>query len=553
MLFSARLARAPYARLLRRASGTGDRAPKLVAAEAALLRARAAAETTRAGADAAATASRAGADAAATASRAGADAAATASRAGADAAATALRADAEVVRSSAAAAAIATRAAAYAAAVRAGAASSFAYAAAAVAALCVSLALMVDLYVHEEPGYISWRVRRALRATAGAGVPASLAADPALPVEQSPLVLGFRPLMLLGPTGCGKSTLLARLAYEAAATRTPVVLVRWRVSESAVRAADGTAGVPADAALALASERLFEQIGYPRRRALVISFFKNGFFFMGQKTQADLTPPETRDRLLHALRVLFSAAAAVQAERVAAGVPAFEAAPVLLFDEAHDLVKDDRLARAGGAAIFRHLAVLLIGHCVDGRAVRAVVAGSSVELDAAFRAAAPYHSRWRHYELADPAPDVVVAALEARGYAAGDARALVAECGTRLRLLEEPLQRGAGAVRAADIVAAAADAGDAAVAALFHELSAADAAALTRALDAAAAADAAAGAGGAPAAAARPGIHELPAAVRAGEAFAGVVYADLRGRAHFQSRPVAHAWARARARAAAGA
>jgi len=396
--------------------------------------------------------------------------------------------------------------------------------------------LAYDLYTHEDPDYIAWRVRRALLASAtpGASPPAE---GLALPVPQRPLVLDFLPLMLLGPSGCGKSTLLERTRREAAAARCPAVLVRWRFSESV-----GATASPAADSLTLASDALFQQIDFPPRRAFIVTALKNGVRFMGVTTQADFTLPETRDRLLFALRVLFKAAADVQAARIAAGATRFDAAPVLLFDEAHDLIKDERLAREGGAAIFKHLALLIIGYSVDRCAVRTIIAGSSAELDAAFMASAPYGNRWRHFELTDPAPDVVAAALEARGYAPSEARALIGECGTRLRLLQGPLQGGKDAVGAADFIAASISAGDKAVAALFDGLAATDASALARALDAIAAVDAAAAVG-----APRPIVKELPAAARAAaNALTSVVYADVRGRAFFQSRPVALAWARAR-------
>ena len=419
-----------------------------------------------------------------------------------------------------------------------------AHAAAAVqaAVLIGILCLTVDLYVHEDPDFIEFRVRRALRQSVG--VAAEPAAAPTLPVPQSPPVLGFQPLMLLGPMGCGKSALLARVAREAASSRTPVALVRWRLSESAKREIAATTSMPAEDSLAIASDALFQQIDYPRRRAWLVAVLKSGVVVMGHRTQADLALPETRDRLQHALRTLFMAAADVQGERLAAGVSALDAAPVLLFDGLHDLVKDERLANAGGRAVFKTLALLMIGYCVDRHAVRAAVAGSSMELDAALRAAAPYHGRWRHYELSDPDESVVAAALRARGYSKEDAHALVAECGTRLRLLEGPLMHGAHAVPAADVLAATAAAGDEALRALFGGLSPADAWRLTRTLNAVAAADAAVSAGAA-GAAARPLAADLPPAARAaGAACAGVIYQDRRGRAHFQARNVARAWER---------
>ncbi len=479
--------------------------------------------TSRATADAAAATSRATADAAAVTSRATADAAAVTSRATADAAVVTLRATAY-------AAAVTSRA------------TKDAVAAAALAAALVYL--VFDLHTHEDPDYISWRVRRALLASAtpGASQPAE---ELVLPVPQQPLALDFLPLMLVGPMGCGKSTLLERTRSEAAAARVPVVLVRWRLSVGSKggAAAYGAIPSPADDSLSLASDALFQQIGFPPRRALIVSALKSGVQLLGLRTQTDLPQSETRDRLLFALRVLFKAAADVQAARIAAGATRFDAAPLLLFDEAHDLIEDERLARAGGAAVFKHLALLIIGYCVDRRAVRAIVGGSSAELDAAFMTSAPYGNRWRHFELMDPAPDVTSAALEARGYAPSEARALIGECGTRLCLLQSPLQGGKDAVGAAGFIAASVSAGDKAVAALFGGLATTDASALARTLDAIAAVDGAAEGVGAP----RPLVKELPAAARAtGNALTSVVYADVRGRAFFQSRPVALAWARAR-------
>jgi hypothetical protein len=346
--------------------------------------------------------------------------------------------------------------------------------------------------------------------------------------------------MLLGPAGCGKSTLLARTKREAAAAGKPVVLVQWRLPEgfSSGAAASGTAA--ADFAILHASDALFQQIDFPPRRAFIVTAFKTAVLALGLRMPPDEALP--LDRLLFALTVLFREAAVVSAARVAVGAKSFDAAPFLLFDEAHDLVMDERLARAGGAAIFRQLAALINYYCVNRRAVRVIVAGSTAGLAAAFQRSPPNGSRWRHFELPDPAPGAVAAALEARGYAPSEAHALIGECGTRLRLLKGPLLRGAGAVGAADVIAASVFTGDSAVAALFDGLAAADAALLSRMLDAVAAVDEAATAG-----ARRPRVDDLPAAARASSiALTSVVEEDYFGSAFFESRPIALAWARAR-------
>lgn len=216
----------------------------------------------------------------------------------------------------------------------------------------------------------------------------------------------------------------------------PTVLVRWRLP-SRVSAEEKA---PTDAALVeAAADQFFAQIGYPRRRALLTTLLARGVTIQGDTTQADVAAPGTHARLLHALRLLFSAAAAVQAERIAQGVPALEAAPVLLFDEAQDLVRDVRLARIGGTLVFDTLVSLLIRYGVDRQSVRSVIAGSSAELVSAVRAAGLYGNRWRCHELADPAPDVLSEELGRRGYTADEARAMLDLCGSRLRLLDAPL------------------------------------------------------------------------------------------------------------------
>ena len=260
---------------------------------------------------------------------------------------------------------------------------------------------------------------------------------------------------------------------------------------------------------------------------------------MGERAQADHTAPEMRERLLHALRVLFAAAAAVVAERVAAGVPPLDAAPILLFDELQDLINDARLARLGGLVVFDSLAALIVMYGVDRQVVRAVVSGSSGELDTALAGAGLHGNRWRYHELADPAPVDAAAALEARGYTTAEARAMIDLCGTRLRLLSPPLHLGAGKLRAADFFASSVAAGRGAIVRLFRALRVADAAVLARVLDAVAAADA-------DPRARRPLLEDLPVAARTA-GIAPTFYVNLDGALFFQSMLIARSWASARA------
>lgn len=102
--------------------------------------------------------------------------------------------------------------------------------------------------------------------------------------------------------------------------------------------------------------------------------------------------------------------------------------------------------------------------------MRAVVAGSSAELDFAFHATTVMRgNRWDYYELEDP-PEAVAAALLARGYSAADARAMTGLCGTRLRDLGNPLRDGAARLSAPDFVRSATTSGCAAFTTIFAEL-----------------------------------------------------------------------------------
>ena len=466
--------------------------------------------------------------------------------------------EAEVALLRAKAAAETTRAAAETTRATADAAATTTRAVAAVVPVVLTLAavaaLALDFYAHESPSHIRRRMLRTLRVCR---LPPSVpAARPALlPVAQAPLTLGVLPRMLLGPTGCGKSTLLEELARGALAAPVPAptVLVRLRLP-SVERAEIAEVGAGADAGSAgagaiLSSSRelmdsaalqFYEQIGFPLRRSLLGSVFSRGFIFMGQRTQAELavaTMRETRARLVGALEMLFSVCAQVRDERVAAGMSALDAAPVLLFDEVQDLIKDSRLKRAGGDLVFHMLGTLIVAYAVDRKAVRVAVAGSSAELDFAFGAStAARGNRWDYFALADPSAAAVAGALEQRGYTSGEARDMIALCGTRLRLLQGPLEKGSAAVRAADYLAEFAARGHASISNLFEPLDHASAARLAGVLDGIAAADA--GAAGS----ARPKKSALPAGLREAD-ISSALYVDLTRQLFFQSQLQARAWA----------
>jgi hypothetical protein len=232
------------------------------------------------------------------------------------------------------------------------------------------------------------------------------------------------------------------------------------------------------------AKQVFSQIGFPLRRSLIGGILSRGFTVGVDRVQAELSSAETSDRLTTALGMLFEVCEELKLEREKT-MDSVDAAPVLLFDEVQDLIKDSRLKRAGGEYVLGKLGTLLVAYCVDRRAVRAAVSGSSAELSFAFAACSALHyARWAYYDLKDPDEAAVLAALTlTHGYSAEEARSMVDLCGTRLRLLESPLTQGKSLCSAQHVIDSSLTLGKAAYAAIFSKLSRTDAAQLCKLLD----------------------------------------------------------------------
>ena len=278
--------------------------------------------------------------------------------------------------------------------------------------------------------------------------------------RQPPFIpANFNPVLIMAPDGAGKSSLLAA-ACDAAASAAPAALVRIRHTPMTGCSTRGASNAILDkvahAMLADTAARVYAQTGFPRRRAVLQWLHYRASSHQLPRAEHEIQKAKrTTSRLVQALRLLFEAAAAVGRERFASGLSRWDAAPVLLFDGMHDLICDECTARAGGSAVFEALARLLEQYCSEAHAVRAAVAGSSAALRMALDRISDSGFRNIIYNVPDPEEDVVEAALRARGYTPREAAHMVAMCGTRLQLLEEPLVHGAAAVGARDFIQAA--------------------------------------------------------------------------------------------------
>ena len=347
------------------------------------------------------------------------------------------------------------------------------------AAVIVSI-LIVDYIVHESTDFIKLRMRITMRKCIPPQPPPP---QPSIMLSspQDPLTLGFLPISLLGPTGCGKSTLLGSIA-SSLPTPAPVVLVRMRLPSTQLSAVNEVP-VTGITLMDAAAKQVFSQIGFPLRRSFLAGILSHGFTLKGEHTQAELNP-ESRDRLLAAMQLLFEVSEELKLERQKSMKP-LDAAPVLLFDEVQDLIKDERLRRAGGQLVFDMLGAQIVAYCVDRQAVRAVITGSSAEVQFEFAGRTPLRgNRLSYFDLKDPETGTVIAALQSEGgYSKEEARSMTDLCGTRLRLLHGPLTKGKKGINASNFLSQASALGKSDYASVFLKLNASDGMLLAKLID----------------------------------------------------------------------
>jgi energy-coupling factor transporter ATP-binding protein EcfA2 len=421
----------------------------------------------------------------------------------------------------------------------------------------VSGGLALDWYLHESTEYLERCIAAQLRKRELPDFANVLPDVQLLPTVQGPFLLGFLPTMLVGPTGSGKSTLLSLAAREANAKQKITMFIRMRersskqakepssiaVKEKDSLSSENSVSLRSDeeacARLDAIAAQMFRQIGFPARRALLQLLLNRASSFSWGSNSLAVRTVHTRDRMATALRMLFAVSAELGQERLMAGISRSDAAPVLLFDEVQDLIRDDRLARLGGRFLFDELAVLLVAYGVDRRVVHAAVAGSSALLSYEFDRTVAAGFRWSYYELQDPDEGCVRDALLKKGYSDDEAAAMIKLCGTRLRLLERPLTRGASAVSAEVFMQSAQAMAKRQLANILRTVPARDARLIADTLDAVLACEARASRK-------RPELSRS-FTERHAELASRVLFLRLDGTLDFQSRLHANVWKHARA------
>lgn len=395
----------------------------------------------------------------------------------------------------------------------------------------ITMTLALDFYLHESPSHIKRHMRSLLLACKPPNCPPPM--HPHFIPPQSPLLLGFTPTLVQGPSGCGKGLALSTIV-PSLARPTPNLLAR--IHPLPVRNGDrrglGSVAVPSPEALPVwdLERQIFPQIGFPTRRSLIGGLLYAYSLWEGR---------DPRARIATSFRLLFEACEEVKVEREKTMDP-LEAAPVLMFDLFHENM--DRVRYSTGKVVLEVLGALIKEYCEEKKAVRVAVTGSSADLYFAFldnpSTAGPAH--WCVYDVKDPEQGVVTAALVSKGYSPKDARSMVDLCGTRLRLLESPLTLGALHYYAADFLIAQHALGRAALANVFHKLSRVEATQLGGVMDSIEMCEAAAP-GGSSEAPQRPTKWMLPESLRQANV-SDLLYYGTDERLFFQSILHRGAW-----------
>jgi hypothetical protein len=299
------------------------------------------------------------------------------------------------------------------------------------------LFLAYDHFTHHNKAHL----RRRIKAKLVAGPDESLLPEsPASPFLLPPLPIEAmnRPLLVLGASGSGKSSQLAELARTLKAKGVPVVYFRFRAARELDPDGSPRDGEPQAAPpdLTIAARRFYEAVGYPEQASIVSRWRVDGFGLSASGVQLSAAREHVESRFREAISDLYVVCGELYSERKAdPRIPVADRRPVVLSDELHDLLHD-RFRNVGGKAIFTHFGNEMTQSDVDASRSRTILAASGAELLQELRNhSAARGDRVLPYMQPDPPASSVRERLAEVGYDPATVDAIVATCGTRVRLI----------------------------------------------------------------------------------------------------------------------
>jgi GTPase SAR1 family protein len=302
------------------------------------------------------------------------------------------------------------------------------------------LFLAYDHHTHHNRAHL----RRRIKAKLVAGPDESLLPGPSrfspLPLPPLPIENMNRPVLILGAAGSGKSSLLGELARTLKAKGVPVVYFRFRASREPDPDGPPRNGQPQSPPLdfAVAAHRFYEAVGYPERASIVSRWRVGGFGLSADGAQQSKVREyeEEMSRFMEAISDLYSVCAELYIERKAdPSIAPSDRRPVVLSDELHNLLHE-RHRNYGGKTVFGHFGNEMTLSDVDAGVSRTILAAGGVGLLQDLREfSAARSDRVLPCMQPDPSASSVRERLAEVGYDPATVDAIVATCGTRVRLL----------------------------------------------------------------------------------------------------------------------
>jgi hypothetical protein len=302
------------------------------------------------------------------------------------------------------------------------------------------LFLAYDHYTHHDRAHL----RRRIKAKLVAGPDERLLPKPSrfspLPLPPLPIENMNRPVLILGATGSGKTSLLGELARTFKAKGVPVVYFRFRASREPDPDGPPRNGQPQSPPhdFAVAAHRFYKAVGYPERASIVSRWRVGGFWLSvgGVQRSKVREYEEEMSRFMEAISDLYSVCSELYFEREAdPSIAPSDRRPVVLSDELHNLLHE-RHRNYGGRAVFGHFGNEMTLSDVGAGVSRTILAAGGVGLLQDLREfSAARSDRVFPYMQPDPSASSVRERLAEVGYDPATVDAIVATCGTRVRLL----------------------------------------------------------------------------------------------------------------------
>jgi hypothetical protein len=300
------------------------------------------------------------------------------------------------------------------------------------------LFLAYDHFTHHNKAYLLRRIKAKLVAGPDENLLPKPPSFSPLPLPPLSIEDMNAPLLVLGASGSGKSSQLAELARTFKEKGVPVVYFRFRAARELDPDGPPRDGEPQAAPpdLTIAARRFYEAVGYPEQASIVSRWRVDGFGLSASGVQLSAAREHVESRFREAISDLYVVCGELYSERKAdPRIPVADRRPVVLSDELHDLLHD-RFRNVGGEAIFTHFGNEMTQSDVDASRSRTILAASGAELLQELRNhSAARNDRVLPYMQPDPPASSVRERLAEVGYDPATVDAIVATCGTRVRLI----------------------------------------------------------------------------------------------------------------------